>query len=291
MKLFNIIIVLLISLSLVACTEPTQEVKQDKKNVKTKKVFKIGIVPQFSPRRIFSIWSPILDELEKKTGYIFQIVGTPTIPYFEKEYQKGTYDIAYMNPYHAIIANQTQGYEAILRDGTKSLFGILVVRREDLINGVKELNGEKISFPAPNALGASLLMRTELKTMHDIDIEPVYVNTHTNSYMSVLEGKTRAGGGVMRTFNELNENTKNQLRVFYTTQKTPPHPIVIHKRVEEEVRQKIKTALLEMSKDEKMKVYLEKIPINKMISTNQEEYQMLKSLGMDRFYVPPSYEK
>lgn len=256
--------------------------------IENSEVFKIGIVPQFSPKRILSIWSPILTELEAKTGYKFQIVGISTIPEFEGEYEKGTFDIAYMNPYHSIVANKTQGYEAVLKDGMKSLFGVLVVKKEDAIKEVKELDGEKLSFPAPNALGASLLMRTELKMIHNIDITPIYVNTHTNSYLSVLEGKTRAGGGVMRTFNELGDDIKNQLRIFYSTQKTPPHPIVVHPRVTAEAKRKIVEGLLEISQNEKTKGLLEKIPIKQLVKATQSEYKVLEDFGMENFYVKPT---
>lgn len=291
MKLLNLTIVCsCLMLLFSACNENVESSNtiNEAEETSTDKVLKIGVVPQFSPKRIMTIWSPIIEELEQKTGYKFQIVGTPSIPEFEKEYQKGTYDIAYMNPYHSVVANKTQGYEAVLRDGTKSLFGVLAVKKEDAIKDVKELDGEKLSFPAPNALGASLLMRTELKMMHNIDIEPIYVKTHTNSYLSVLEGKTRAGGGVMRTFNELSDDIKNQLRIFYATQKTPPHPIVIHQRVDKAAREAIVKTLLAMGKDEKLNTYLEKIPIKEIIETSQEEYKMLEDLGMENFYVNPN---
>lgn len=291
MKFLNYLLLLSVSCTLLSCSETRNEpIEHDvlTSENKEKKVIKIGIVPQFSPKRILSIWSPIIDELEKETGFTFQIIGTATIPEFEKEYQKGTFDVAYMNPYHAIDAYKKQGYEAVLKDGSRSLFGILVVKKEDEIQSISELNGSKISFPAPNALGASLLMRTELKTLHNIDFEPIYVETHTNSYLSVLEEKTRAGGGVMRTFNELSEDIRSQLRIFYQTKKTPSHPIVIHQRVEEEDREKIVAALLKIGEDKSMKEYLKKVPIKKIIKTSQEEYEVLEELGVEDFYINPN---
>lgn len=277
-------------ISFLGCNSNGESSKKASKDIadNNTQVFKIGVVPQFEPKRILSIWSPILTELERETGYKFQIVGIATIPDFESEYEKGTFDIAYMNPYHSIIANKTQGYEAVLTDGEKSLFGVLAVRKDDMIKDIKELDGEVVSFPAPNALGASLLMRTELKTIHKIDIEPIYVNTHTNSYMNVLEGKTRAGGGVMRTFNELSDDIKGQLRIFYSTQKTPSHPIVIHPRVGERAKQKIVDALLKIAQEKETKGLLEKIPIRALVQTNQSEYKMLEDLGMEAFYIKPN---
>ncbi len=87
-------------------------------------VYKFGVVPQFEPRQLSAVWSPILTELEKRTGFKFLMVGSPRIPEFEAEIQAGRYDFAYMNPYHAVVAHSTQKYEPIVREGAEQLFGI-----------------------------------------------------------------------------------------------------------------------------------------------------------------------
>jgi phosphonate transport system substrate-binding protein len=285
MKIFINILFAISLIALGSCENPSDTEVVEVEKVSSKKVLKIGIVPQFSSKRILSIWSPIIKELEIATGYSIQIVGTPSIPKFEAELAKGTYDIAYANPYHSVIANKQQGYEAILFDGSKKLFGVLAVRSDDEIKNIVDLNGEILSFPAPNALGASLLMRTELKNIHQLEIEPLYVKTHTNVYLNVVEGKTRAGGGVMRTFNELSDDIKAKLRIFYSTQKVPSHPIIVHPRVEASVVKILTEALLEMGTTENGKSMLAKIPIKEIKATEQSEYDLLEDMGMEDFYV------
>lgn len=285
----NKIIYIFITLSLLSflsCEDAAEaEVTTIEREAKSQKVLKIGIVPQYASKRILSIWAPIVEELEAITGYTIEIVGTSSIPNFEGELAKGVYDIAYCNPYHSVIANKEQGYEALLSDGSKKLFGVLVVRKDDNIKDMAELNGETIAFPAPNALGASLLMRTELKQLYNLDIQPLYVKTHTNVYLNVMEGTTRAGGGVMRTFNELNDEIKGKLQIFHTTQKVPSHPIVLHPRLDSYVKASIKSAFLKLGETEKGKAMLSKIPINKIAETSQSEYDVLKNMGMEDFYV------
>jgi phosphonate transport system substrate-binding protein len=61
-----------------------------------------------------------------------------------------------MNPYHAIRANKKHGYAPLVRDVGRSLFGIIVVKKDSPIETVSELDGEIVAFPAPNALGAAL---------------------------------------------------------------------------------------------------------------------------------------
>ena len=74
------------------------------------KTYRVGVVPQFDVRKIRKIWQPILNELQAETGYQFVLNGSPTIPKFEKEFNQGQFDFAYMNPYHMLIANKSQGY-------------------------------------------------------------------------------------------------------------------------------------------------------------------------------------
>lgn len=157
--------------------------------------FTVGIVPQFEALRLASTWLPILEELEKRTGHTFEMIGAPTIPAFEVAFQDGEYDIAYMNPYHGVMAEQAQGYIPIVRDGSRMLYGILAVRKDSPLQDVKELDGKKIAFPAPNALGASLLMRAELDMLHDVQVEESYVSTHSSAYLNTVLGTADAAGG------------------------------------------------------------------------------------------------
>jgi len=43
-----------------------------------------GVTPQFPQGKLYAIWKPIIDELEKKTGLSFRLVTTLKINDFEK---------------------------------------------------------------------------------------------------------------------------------------------------------------------------------------------------------------
>ena len=159
----------------------------------------VGVVPQFATQIISSTWEPLLEELAAKTGDTFELVIETDITQFEVAFERGDYDIAYMNPWHAVIAFETQGYIPIVKDGAKSLKGVLIVKADSAITDVSELDNAEIAFPSPNALSASLLMRTELATLHGLTITPLYVRTHPSVYLNVALGKSLAGGGVLRT--------------------------------------------------------------------------------------------
>lgn len=247
--------------------------------------YTLGVVPQFEPRKLFGIWQPILDEIKQRTGINIRLQGSKDIPEFETHLAKGDFDFAYMNPYHALVAGQDQGYLPLVRDGGRSLYGILVVRKDSSFKDVKELNGAQVAFPAPNALGASLLMRAELHRDQGLKITPKYVKTHSSVYLNVVLGQTPAGGGVMGTFKQQPQEVRDQLRTIHTTRDMPPHPLGAHPRVPVSDRIKITKALLEMAATQSGQALLAKAPFVKLIETSYAEYEMMKDWGLEDYYV------
>lgn len=242
---------------------------------------KVGVVPQFEQRRLFAVWKPILEALQKRTGCQFELVGSKTIAKFEEAFLRGDYDFAYMNPYHAVMANDAQGYEPIIRSDAKKLKGILVVPEDSPIQHVKELDGATLAFPSPNALGASLLMRAELATQHGIAITPLYVKTHSSVYLHVAKRLASAGGGVGRTLKEQPDAIKSRLRVLYTTHEVYAHPLVAHPRVPSEITQAVQNAWLSLAQEDPS--LFDGIPMKKSVATSMQDYNDLQRLELEKF--------
>ncbi|MBF0248117.1 MAG: phosphate/phosphite/phosphonate ABC transporter substrate-binding protein, partial [Alphaproteobacteria bacterium] len=245
-------------------------------------VYTVGVVPQYEPRKLASIWLPLLKELEQRTGLKFKLQGVSSIPEFESRFAEGAFDFAYMNPYHAVVAHQKQGYEPLVRDGGRSLFGILVVRKDLPIDDIKALDGEEVAFPSPNALGATLLMRAELDRLHDVKVKPRYVQTHSSVYMHVVLGETKAGGGVMGTLNSQSREIQDQLRILHKTQAMPPHPLTAHPRVPVEIRERVRSALMAMAAEEAGRSLLAGVPFLRLAPTDYTEYGPLADWGLEK---------
>lgn len=247
--------------------------------------YTIGVVPQFEALRLAEIWTPIVAELEARTGHEFELIGAPNIPTFEQEFEAGLFDFAYMNPYHSIMAQNAQGYEQILRDGSRMLYGILVVRHGSPITDVGQLDGQTVAFPAPNALEASLLMRAELDMLHDVQVNASYVSTHSSAYLNTVLGAAEAAGGVKSTFDALDEPIRQNLRILYETARVPPHPIAAHPRVPAEVVAAFQQAILDLAATEEGNALLAQIPMRQAVETSPEEYQLLRDMNLEAYVV------
>lgn len=244
--------------------------------------YKLGIVPQFKADELTKRWQPIITEL-KKQGVELKFVAAPSIPEFEKRLKKGEYDFAYMNPYHLLVANKRQGYQPVVRDHGRQLKGILVVPKNADVKSVKDLSGKPMAFPAPNALGASLLMRAELAQKEGVKVAPKYVKTHKAVYRNVAFGGAAAGGGVLRTFNSQPDEVKSRLKIVYETSKVSPHPLASHPRVPANIVEKVQKVFLQMGESDDGKQKLAKIPMKKVGPATLADYKDLDALGLEMF--------
>lgn len=246
--------------------------------------YSVGVVPQFEARELASIWVPILTELSRRTGLQLAMKGSSRIPEFEIGFEVGEFDFAYMNPYHAVIAMRKQGYVPLVRDEAL-LSGVLVVAKDSPYRDVKALAGKKISFPAPNALGASLLIRADLDAVFHIKVTPLYAQTHTSAYLNTVLGVSEATGGVVATFDRQKADIRDGLRVLYETRKAPSHPLLAHPRVPAAHREAVQKALLEMAATPEGAALLAKVPMNTPVRATQAEYLALKNLKLEKYYV------
>jgi len=244
--------------------------------------YSFGVVPQFEQRRLFSIWLPILAELEKRTGLVFKLKGSSRISVFEDKIEEGQFDFAYMNPYQIVKASQLQGYIPLVKDGTKQLRGVLVVQKNSKITEVSQLDGKEVVFPSPNSLGATLMMRADFQNKFKIHVRPHYVQTHSSVYLHVAKGLALAGGGVQQTLEKQSVEIRHRLRVIYRTNAAPPHPIAVHPRVPETDRIRVQKALLKLSKSPEGKKLFARIPMHGVTKAAINDYTKLLDLGLDK---------
>jgi phosphonate transport system substrate-binding protein len=251
----------------------------------SERVYTFGVVPQFEQRKLFRTWRPILDELQKRTGLKFRLVGTPKIPAFEKQFLSGDFDFAYMNPYHVLLAYDSQGYLPLVRDGGRTLKGMIVVPKDSLITSPAELEGKEMAFPSPNALGASLLIRADLLKRFKVNVNPRYVQTHSSVYLHVANHLVAAGGGVHSTLNSQAPAIRDAVRVIYTTTDIPPHPIAAHPRVPAAQRTSVQQALLDLAATPEGASMLAGVPVLRMVATSIEDYKIVETLGLEALFV------
>ena len=247
--------------------------------------YTFSVVPQFSAAELHKDWAPLIQRLSKDTGLVLELKLATSIPKFEAEFLKGTPDFAYMNPYHAVMARQAEGYIPLLRDG-KPLNGVLITRKDSPHQSLRDLNGQTIGFPAPNAFGASLYMRALLTEEIKIKFDVRYLGTHSNVYRHVARNEVAAGGSVVAALNDEVPEVRDQLVVLYKTPDVASHPVVAHPRVPEVARKAITQAMLALAQHDEGRALLKGIRTPSPVLANyQTDYLPLARLNIQKYVV------
>jgi len=249
------------------------------------KVYTFDVVPQLTAAKIYTTWSPLLQRVGHDAGLCFELRVSATIPEFEQKLLKGEPEFVFLNPYHVVLANQKKNYQPLLANSEDLLTGILVVRADSPVKTLEGLKGKRITFPAPNAFAASLLIRAEL-AKKKIDITPVFVKTHSNVYRSVIGKDVIAGGGVNNTLDNEASEVRQQLRVLYETPAYTPHPIATHPSIPAAVRERFLKAMLALTQDDEGRKLLDGINLHKpQAVTYAKHYKILESLQLEKFLI------
>lgn len=248
-------------------------------------IYKFSVVPQFERRHLFTIWQPIMEELQKRTGLRFQLVTSLSVDDYDNEVRNGQYDFIYLNPYMMPRVADKPGYVPLVRD-SNPLHGILVVRKDSPIKRVEDMQDKTLAVPALQALGASLLLRAELDRQFHVDPRVVIAKSHSSVFLHVINGLADAGGSVQKALAEQEPRVRDALRVLHQTVEVPSHPVAAHKRVPPAVREQVRQAFIDMSADEAGRQLLALIPMRKAVAARVEDYEVLRSLGLEKYLAP-----
>lgn len=239
-----------------------------------------GIVPQQSATELARVWIPVLALVAERSRLPLRFATAPDIPTFEKRLAAGTYDLAYMNPYHYTVFKQKPGYEAMAKEKGRALRGIVVVRKESSFKELAQLAGKELAFPAPASFAATVLVRAELERRR-IAYTPRFVNSHESVYLNVVKGLLPAGGGIPRTLQTMDAEVRDQLRVLWTTPDYTPHAFAAHPRVAPADVAAVRDAMVSLEADPRGRAALEGIGFRGIEPARDAQWNDIRALGID----------
>ncbi len=242
-----------------------------------------GIVPQQSASKLARLWIPIMQKVGKDAGVRLVFKTTKSIPDFETECHEGNYDISYMNPFHYTQFCEDPGYLVVAKQKDKRIQGILVAKKgSGLKENLHELNGKTLAFPAPDAFAATKIPMRELAAENpSISVNPEFVSSHDSVYRSVAQGLFLAGGGIQRTFNNVEPAIFDQLERVMFTEKYTPHAFAVHPGVGVETRERLAQALITLGDSEEGRGLLASINFAGIEAAEDSEWDDVRMLNMD----------
>lgn len=247
-----------------------------------KETYTLSVVPQSPPLEIHERWMPFVERLSKNAGVDIQLRVYSAFQQFEDDLMNGVPDLVFMNPYQAAVARKAQGYIPLVRD-KREVKGIIFVRKDSPIRSIKELNNKEIAFVSPKTI-CSIILRNELLMEEKIQFLPRYMGTASNVYRNVILGKIPAGGTLDIPLNKEPPELRTQLRIIYETPAMASHPLSVHPRTPEKLRQAIINAVFSIARDREAHNILTEIQMPEPVKADyKRDYQSMERFMPERY--------
>jgi phosphonate transport system substrate-binding protein len=174
------------------------------------------VLPYLSTERLLTLYEPLRRHLQETLERPVRIVTSSDYRSFVAAVARGD-DLLVLNAAHlARLAEVDSGYRSILQT-TNPLYALVIVRAEDPVAEVADLQGTRVVTPDPLALvtlmGRRLLSEAGLTPGKDVEMPTA--DTHNNALRLLLGDESiRAAIVSNRAFATLHEDARARLRVL-----------------------------------------------------------------------------
>lgn len=248
-----------------------------------RKTYVFAIHPLHNPVRLFEIYAPLLDYLNRNIpAATFRLEASRNYDEFDKKLYSRQFDFALPNPYQTLNSLK-YGYHVIAKMGEDSKFtGIILIRRDSGIKKITDLKGKKVAYPARTALAATLMPQYFLHT-HGVDvnrdIENLYVGSQESSIMNVYFGKVAAGATwplPWEMFQNEYPDRARELELKWETKPLINNGVVARDDAPPQIVREVARLLDTLHTTEEGKALLARIPLSRFELADDRRYHVVE---------------
>jgi phosphonate transport system substrate-binding protein len=264
---------------------------------------KIYFTPSVDAKRITTNAKELVEFLEKETGYYFTTAVPASFVAVVEAFGSSRADIAGINTFSYLMANEKYGAEAklrIVRDGGETSYkGQFITRFDTGIDDLSGINGRSIAYVDPSSTSGFILPKAQLEKLGVKPSETVFAMRHDNVVTMVYQKQVDAGATYyapphpetgeildarMRVLKQF-PDVEAKVKIIGFTEEIPNDPWVFRKDMDEKMKEKIIIALIKfVNTKEGQEALYEIYDIVGLIPTKDSDYdklrQMLKKLNI-----------
>lgn len=267
---------------------------------------KLHFVPSVDAKVIENNSKTFKDYLEKNTPYKYEVTIPQSYIAVVEAFGTKRADIAAINTFGYLIANQKYGVEAkltVLRHGSSTYQSMFVAKADSGIKSIADLAGKKVAFVDPASTTGYIL---PLKTLKDAKVEPketVFAQKHDNVISMVYQGQVDAGAAFYSP-SQKNEKGEEQIEdarrlvltqypdadkkiaIINLSENVPNDPFIFRKEMSDEMKNKIVDAMIAfVATDEGKAAFKAIYGVDALKKSTDADYDlvrnMLKTVGKD----------
>jgi phosphonate transport system substrate-binding protein len=206
-----------------------------------------GVLNQQSPALTAERWNPILH-------YVGSVAGTPlrlkmgrTVQETNAMMARGDFDFVFTN-HNFQPEFDGLGFRVIARWAGEPIRAVIAVPADSPIQHLHELAGKRVSFPSTDAFVGYAVPLVALKRA-GITVEPVWGGNQEGTLAQLKARRADAGAVNSRFLAQYSEREHVQFRDIYVSDGFPDLAVIAHPRVPATTVERVRAALLGMSRD------------------------------------------
>lgn len=258
---------------------------------------KIYFTPSIDAKKITTNAKALVEFLEHETGYYFTTAVPSSFVAVVEAFGTKKADIASINTFSYLMANEKYGAEArlrIVRDGGEiSYKGQFLARVDSGIDSLKDIDRRSIAYVDPSSTSGYILPKAILDKLDVKPSEQVFAMRHDNVVTMVYQKQVDVGATYYappdeHTGEPLDARMRvkkhfpdvyDRVKIIGFTQDIPNDPWVFRKDLDEKIKTKVIDALLKFVETEHGKRALYDIyDIVGLIPTKDSDYDPLRDL-------------
>ena len=243
--------------SVVGCSSKKEEKKVEEK------VIKMGFVPLKNSEQLVEDVKPIADYLSQKMGVKVEAFTASNYIGVVEGIGSGSVDFGIIPPFSAVLAQKQSNAQPLLaskgKTGKSGYTAELYVRKDSGIKSLEDVKGKKVAFVDPSSSSGyiypgAMLVKAGINL--DKDISYQFSGGHDKSLQLLLNKDV----DVIATFDGVEERYAKDFPAALTdieklasSDTIPGIMVTASSKMDKDLQEKLKQALLDMEKDPKMK--------------------------------------
>jgi len=255
----------------------------------------MAFVPSVEAQKVMDSGEQLAALLGQKTGLTIKPLQATSYVGIVEAMGTGDVQVAWLPPMAYVFANQRNGVKVVLkvvRHGSPTYRGQIVVRADSPIKTIADLKGKKIAFPDQESASGHLYPTALMLSSGvdpDKDCTVVYAGSHDAALTALLKGSVDAAcsfddarDGIKTAFPDVMKTT----RVLAKTTDIPADCVAVSATLDPAIAQKVTAGLVALASDEQgKKVLMDLYQIEGLVPAQDSDYQpvrdMAKQLGLD----------
>ena len=285
MPLRLLLATLVVTLALVACDSDESSDRATDDNSQPVGTLTFAFQPQENPDGLQLDVERFAEFIGERTNHEVEVFLPTNYASVVEALRSGNADIAYFSGLPYLHAHEKAGVELLVveeRDGNPFYYSQWYALADSDIEELSDLEGRSIAFTSPSSTSGFLFPLAEVidQGLLEKGGDPqaffdtvLYAGGYQQALMALVHGRVEAAAAsdyALQTY--LSEEDQARLKVIARQGPVPTHGLAIHPDIDDELKEAIRDALLELNEEEHRDLLTSVYGAEKLVVQDHEEH-------------------